>query len=182
MPAVTSTFLPELAGAAAPALGGFLAWVTRVESKVLESPERLGILRLVYERPGISVTDLASRLSMTWGQLNYHLLRLAAAGLLHTVKAGRHRLVFPERESVETPEDRAIVLEKTARALALLIVGNPHVSVTDLVRMSGESPRVVYYHVKKLLDAGLVSSASGIHHRGLTASPRLVHLLGELGG
>ena len=153
-----------------------------MESKVLESPERLRILQIVYDRPGISVTELAHRLSMTWGQLNYHLTRLGQAGLVHTVKAGRHRLAFPEKESAETPEDRAIVLERTARALALLIVGNPHLATTDLVRMSGETPRVVYYHVKKLLDAGLVTSDSSSHHRGLVASPRLVHLLGDLGG
>ena len=165
-----------------PRLEGFLTWVSRVESKVLESPERLRILQIVYERPGVSVTELAQRLEMTWGQLNYHLTRLASAGLLHTVKAGRHRLVFPEKEPAETPEDRALLLERTARALALLIVDNPQVTVTDLVRLSGETPRVVYYHVKRLLDAGLVTSSSGIHHRGLAASARLVHLLGGVGG
>lgn len=175
-----TTLLLALAENAVPQLGGLLAWVTRVESKVLESPERLRVIQIVYDRPGVSVTELAGSVEMTWGQLNYHLTRLADAGLLHTVKAGRHRLVFPDKDPGETPEDRAIVLEKTARALALLIVDNPHVRATDLVRLSGESPRVVYYHVKRLLESGLVSSSSGIHHRGLVASPRLVHLLGTV--
>lgn len=166
--------------AAIPQIEGVLAWVTRVQSKVLESPERMKILHIVFERPGVSVTELADRLAMSWGQINYHLGRLEDAGLLHTTKAGRHRLVFPHGESPETPEDRALVLEKTARSLALLIVENPRLSVTDLVARSGETPRVVYYHVKKLLDSGLVTSSSGIHHRGLVASPRLVHLLGTM--
>ena len=176
-----TSLLVTLVERSIPHVEGILAWVTRVESKVLESPERLRILQIVYERPGVSVTEVAQRLEMTWGQLNYHLSRLSSAGLLHTVKAGRHRLVFPEKEPAEAPEDRALVLERTARALALLIVDNPQVTVTDLVRLSGASPRVVYYHVKKLLEAGLVTSASGIHHRGLTASARLVHLLGSVG-
>lgn len=166
--------------AALPQVEGVLAWVTRVQSKVLESPERMRILQIVFERPGVSVTELAARLSMTWGQLNYHLGRLEQAELVHMVKAGRHKLVFPDRQPDETPEDRAIVLERTARALALLIVENPRLSVTDLVRMSGETPRVVYYHVKRLLDSGLVASASGTHHRGLVATSRLVHLLGTV--
>lgn len=170
-----------LAEGGIPQVGGLLAWVTRVDSKVLESPERLRILQIVYERPGISVTELAGCLAMSWGQLSYHLARLERAELLHTVKAGRHRLVFPEREPLETPEDRALVLERTARALALLIVDNPQLTVTDLVRLSGETPRVVYYHVKRLLDAGLVTSSSGTHHRGLVASARLAHLLGSVG-
>jgi DNA-binding transcriptional ArsR family regulator len=176
-----TTLLLTLVEKGFPQLGGLLAWVTRVQSKVLESPERLRIIQIVYDRPGVSVTELANSVEMSWGQLSYHLGRLADAGLLHTVKAGRHRLVFPDKEPGETPEDRAMILERTARALALLIVDNPHVRATDLVRLSGESPRVVYYHVKRLLDSGLVSSSSGIHHRGLTASSRLVHLLGSVG-
>lgn len=173
--------LVALAEKGIPRFEGLLAWVTRVDSKVLESPERLRILQIVYERPGISVTELAGCLAMTWGQMSYHLARLERADLLHAVKAGRHRLVFPDQEPIETPEDRALVLEKTARALALLILDNPQVTVTDLVRLSGETPRVVYYHVKRLLDAGLVASSSGIHHRGLVASARLAQLLGSVG-
>lgn len=136
----------------------------------------------MYERPGVSITEVAARLSMTWGQINYHLIRLTHAGLVTTVKAGRHRLVFPSDHSPEMPEDRAILLGKTARAIALVIVENPYVAITDLVRISGESERVVYYHVRRLLDAGLVSSASGSHLRGLTASARLVRLLGDMAG
>lgn len=160
--------------------GVALGWVTRIQSRVLTSAERMRILQVVYERPGISLTELAQRASMTWGQLNYHLGRLEQAGLVHSTKAGRHRLVFPEKAPEEAPEDRALLLEKTARLLALLIVENPRVSVTDLVHMSGETPRVVYYHVKKLLEAGLVTSSSARHLRGLTASARLVHLLGTV--
>lgn len=174
---VGSVLLAKLFGAGTAPFPGILAWVSRLDSKVLESPDRMRILQIVHERPGISVTDLSHRLQMTWGQLNYHLGRLEQVGLLHTVKAGRHRMVFPDRQSDEAPEDRALLLERTARALALLILENPRVSVTDLVRMSNESPRVVYYHVKKLLDAGLVTSSSGVHHRGLSATPRLAQIL-----
>ena len=180
-PVVDTSLLLPLAETGALRLEGLLAWVTRVDSRVLESPARMRILRLVHERPGICVTDLAASLSMTWGQLHYHLGRLAEAGLLHTVKAGRHRLVFLDPEALEAAEAQAIVLGRTARALALLIVDNPHVTVTDLVRISGETPRVVYYHVKKMLDAGLVTSSSGAHRRGLAADARLLQFLGLSG-
>lgn len=156
-----------------------VGWVGRLGTNVLECPERMRIVQRVLDRPGSSMSELSDALSMSWTQLHYHVTRLEHAGVVRTAKAGRRRLVFPALEADEAPDDRALVMERTARALAMLIAENPRCSVNDLVRLSEETPRVVYYHVKRLLESGLVTSSSTTRHRGLAATPRLLRLLSE---
>ena len=157
-----------------------LFMMERAPEDALASPLRRRILDLVEARPGSPVTDLARRLSIHPVTLHYHLRRLEESDLVRSQLAGRRRVVFPVSAYVdENAEDRALLLEPTARRIALAILHRPNITITDLVEELHETPRVVYYHVKRLRDAGLVVGASATHYRGLEAAPRLALLLSE---
>lgn len=154
----------------------------RDEPRPLQSPLRLQVYHLVLKHPGIAVRELARRAGMTLGGLTHHLQILAAADLVDTRRAGRRRLVYPHPAPLdESPDDRALLQEETSRRLALTIVEHPHLTVAALVQHTGLSQRVVYYHAKRLLDAGLVSRGSPIDPRGLVATPKLYVMLGAAG-
>ncbi len=59
----------------------------------LLTPARVGMLRLLRGRPGITLRDLADSLTLEATAANYHLAVLRSAGLVNGVRSGR-RLAF----------------------------------------------------------------------------------------
>lgn len=148
--------------------------------RALESPTRQAILREVTARPGISMRELAHRIGADWSSLHYHVQRMIDAKVIDTILVGRHRLVYlaPLPRSKD-PEERAALLEPTARRIAMAIAERPGTSAPELVLELGESARVVYHNVKRLADLRLVEVVPGAGRRGMVAAPRLLGLLAE---
>lgn len=137
------------------------------------------ILEIVTARPGIPLTRLKARLDVSWGTLFYHLGILREKGLLRSVRAGRRRLVFPAHLF---PSEKAFVaaafLEgETARRIATAIRDHPDARIDELAALTGKSRRVVYYHVRQLLDAGIALRSSRTRHFGLRIDPRAVQIM-----
>lgn len=164
-------------------LGVIARWVViaPLEHPLLQNETRREIVQLVHDRPGISMRELSSRLGLDWSSLHYHVQRLLAAEILATTLAGRRRLVYPAAlAGHEDPAERAALSEATARRIASAIAARPGTSAVELVEDLRESQRVVYHHLKKLVDLGLVTTPSPASRRGLVATPRLLALLGEI--
>lgn len=154
----------------------------RLAARLLDSPIRQRIVRQVAGRPGQTVGELLETLDVGWGTLHHHLKRLEHAGLLHTVSAGRRRLVYPGPSAAEPPGSgraRAILRGRTARRVAEAIADHPGVGIDRLVPLVGESPRTVYYHVKRLVDAGLVLMDRATRYADLAPAPALARLLAQ---
>lgn len=144
-------------------------------------PVRTTLLRRVEEEPGSTVGDLRRGLGLGWGAFYHHLNRLAALGLVETVVRGRRCLVYPAgHPAARESQARSLLAGPTVRVLARTIVEAPRSSVQDLVERHGLSSRTVYYHVRRLVEAGLVVCPAGPRIRDLTATPRLVALLDAL--
>lgn len=143
-----------------------------------ESPVRQEILRIVEEKPGICMGELMERLSIGWGATYHHIHKLSRAGLLEIRSGGRRRLLFLAGKSDEAEAlGRSLLRGATARRVAYAIINHPHASVGDLIEPVGASPRVVYYHLKRLIDAGLIRSSSPTRLFDLTPGERLEELL-----
>lgn len=146
----------------------------------LRNEVRRAIHDAVVARPGMGMRDLAAKVGLDWSSVHYHVQHLVAAGLLVTFPAGRRRLVYPASAvDGDDPAQRAAVLEATTRRIAAAIAASPGTSATELVEDLKESPRVVYHHVRRLLDHGLVTAPSSASRRGLQPTPRLLALLAE---
>ena len=133
-------------------------------------------MSLVRDRPGLPLSELRRRAGMGWGVFDHHLQRLEREGLVQTVRAGRFRLVYPA--GFPTDEDGALLNTPTTRRIALAILARPGISIRVMARDLGLSDRIVYYHVNRLVAAGLVRSTSQFHYRGLSGTGRLAGLLG----
>ena len=144
----------------------------------LSSPVRLNVYRLIVSKPGISLREIAETLGTTWGNVKYHTMRLEAAGLVGTRVAGRRRLCFPRSRAEDAlVEARAILREPTARRIALYLVDHPGASIARVIAETGESQRVVYYHVKRFVEAGLVTPSDGGTYRALVPTGELYSAL-----
>jgi predicted transcriptional regulator len=153
------------------------------QERLLQSALRRQIVELVRENPGIPIGELRKRLPVGWGTLYHHLIKLERSGLLRAAVSGRRRLLYPGDAGPlgNDPDARSILRGRTAQRLARAIVARPGRSVADIVDEMAESPRVIYYHLKRMLDAGLVTSSSETRYCSLTPTPRLVSMLAELG-
>lgn len=143
-----------------------------------DSRLRQEILTIVNDSPGIRLTELMERMSVGWGTLYHHLGKLREAGLIQTQVAGRRRLVYPiHRAAAFDSSAQSLLCGRTARLVALSIQRAPHRSLIEICDELGLSPRSTYYHVRRLLDAGLITSGSTTRHFDLCATPALTRLL-----
>jgi len=147
-------------------------------SHVLRSPMRRKIYEAIVTRPGISIRDLARRVGTTWPNAKYHVIRLETAKLVETRTVGRLRVTFASGEAYEgLVEARAMLAEPTARRIAIYVVEHPGESLAQIMKGTGGSQRVIYYHLKRLIDAGLVEHSNAARYRGIEPTPLLLRAL-----
>jgi len=162
-------------------LGPLMARFSRppTRERLLQSPQRQRILDHVEADPGLTLGDLKARVGVGWGTLYHHVERMSEAALLRSVVVGRRHVVFPAaspRDDVEAAMC-GILRGKTALRLAVALTARPRQSILDLSTSLGLSPRAVYYHVKRMVDAGLLTSSSPTRHFNLIPHPRLQVML-----
>lgn len=140
------------------------------------------MLALVASHPGLTVGEIARRLSIRNGTLFYHLQRAEADGHVTTRTDGRRRLVFPAGASLEDAKVRALNLLRgeTALEVARAVADAPGISLFKLFAELDTAPRTVYYHVKRLRDAGIIVSAGRRRYHELRPSAILLEVLKTL--
>lgn len=140
------------------------------------------LLRTIQESPGITLSQLKEKTDSAWGTIYHHLSKLIAEGLVQTQSVGRRRLIYPRSMGAAAAQDaeaRSLLYGATVRRIAAAIEARPHQSVATLAVELHDSPRAIYYHVRRLLAAGLIVSRSPTRHFDLCPAPGLKALLVE---
>ena len=160
-----------------PALAVGLVAPRRSETQPVQ--RRADVLRAIEAQPGVPIQQIAKQLSLPLGTVRHYIERLEKDGLIRTLRAGRRRIAFASSAGVdEYPEDRAFLQEESSLRIVAVILARQPCGIMDIVEASGLSQRVVYYHAKRLLEAGLITRSSTSHYHGLRATARLFALLG----
>jgi DNA-binding transcriptional ArsR family regulator len=146
--------------------------------------QRARILEIVAASPGLPVGALLEGTQLGWGTLYHHLAKLAKSRSVQVVRVGRRRLVYPMREGgvVEMAPGDALLRGQTVRRIALAIEATPGRGIAEIAAQVEQSPRVTYYHVRRLIEAGIVASSAAKRHRDLAPTPRLREILGRQAG
>lgn len=134
-------------------------------------------LELVLTRPGLTTTEVRDALDIGWGSFYHHLEVLQKAGKVEAVGVGRRSLLYPTGAQPLTARQEAVLRGGTIRSVACAIRDQPGCGVRDIMRVTGQSGRVVYYHVGHLIELGLVTPGSRTRQHDLSASPLLVDIL-----
>ena len=166
-------FLAGLAYLLWPALksGGLTGLFSRVHGRteLLEHPQRQRMVQLVEAQPGIHVSELGRRLGLGRNQLDHHLRKLQASGVVKLIPSGGYTCVF-----LAASADHAVmaaagaVKAEGARRVLELALAHPGISVREVARQAGLSPGTVAHHLRRLREAGLV----GEWGPGLAATER----------
>lgn len=146
-----------------------------------ESEVRRKILLMLEEHPAIPLAEIRERVPVGWGTVWYHIQKLAKADLIRIIPSGKRKIVVRVNSAPTAVEVRALAVLRgsTARKISRYIQRNPESSVSAISEALGLSTRVAYYHVKVLLEVGLLSSSSPTRHFGLRATPLLDVLFQE---
>lgn len=150
------------------------------QKRVLDDPLRKRIYKAIEKAPGLPLSHLLTRLDVGWSTLYRELETLEGAGLIRSKKKGRHCLVFPAHEDLagRGALTQTILLQgATAREIASRIARKPGQDMETLAEHLDLSPRVVYYHLRRLLEGKLIKSSSTTRYRDLAPTPALTELL-----
>lgn len=142
------------------------------------TPGQRAVLALIESTPGIPLRNLADALAVRERSVAYHIGRLEAIGRVHSVRAGRRRLVFPSAAGFDDADVAALdaLRHPHASALAAAIVATPHTSARQLRSRVAFSRRAFYHHLKRMRATGLVTKDG----RGLLPAEKLPRLLARL--
>jgi predicted transcriptional regulator len=139
---------------------GAIPLFTRIaKNELLENKVRAQIFDLIKENPGVNVSEIARRLDIAWGTATHHLQKLRAERIIAIRRVANQKCYF-QNGGTYTPTEMDLMSatkNPTARAIAALLVdGGPHCH-QDIARNLEVSPALVSFHMRKLLEAGVVA-------------------------
>ena len=151
------------------------------ERELARAAIRERILQTVEREPGASPTRIVDALGIGWSTLYYHVKALEAAGRVRIVSAGRHTFLYPPGMvgDLKRSVQRSVLLGGRARLVAEEAARTPGHDVGSLAETLQVSPRVVYHHVRRLVEAGLLRSSMPRRYRDLAPTEPLLALLAE---
>lgn len=130
-------------------------------SEALELASRRRIYEHVRDHPGAYVREIMHALAMPQGQVNYHLDRLEARGLVVASKEEYHKRYFLAGQVPRAQRGLARFLKaKVPRAVLLALLEQPLQAHGALAQRVGVSAPTLTYHMKRLEKEGLVVRAA----------------------
>jgi len=121
-----------------------------------EDVETRGMIRgYIMGNPGDTYSDIKRNLELNNGSLTWHLMKLEKEGLIKSRLQGTRKRYYPARMAV--PDDGGIVLHDIQVKLLKSVEMNPGKPVAILAEELGVSRQLAIYHLRQLLQKGLIS-------------------------
>lgn len=149
------------------------------DDELLEHPLRTQIFQVIQSNPGIHASGLARQVGVGWGTITHHLEKLEKGHLVATRKINNQKCFFENGGRVSR-HDMAVagaVKGDTASDISAYVLGHPMTSQKDMATSLGLSPALVSFHVKKLVNLGVLDKVRHGKETLLTTSEALRRVL-----
>lgn len=114
------------------------------------------VLQYIQNNPGCHLRQIKRELIMSIGTIQYHLNLLEKQGKISSERKNLHKHYFPIGLFEQNEKDILKILnQETAREI-LLIILEKKPTQTDIVNIIQISPASISWHIKRLIDLGLV--------------------------
>lgn len=127
-------------------------------------PDALGLeaRRLLFDcirqAPGAHLRKVHRASGLAFGQVLYHLAYLEKNGLVVVRKDGRFSRYYVANGFRQEEKDvLAVLRHETPRRIAVALLVEPGLSHGDLLPLSGVNASTLSFHLKRMIDAGLVA-------------------------
>lgn len=130
-----------------------------VRSNVLASTLRHTIYSLIQSRPGISFSELLQETGISRGALSYHLTLMRVSGKIILLKDHGTISYFENSGKYGDGEQKVIkyLRQDMDKKILLTLARNPLMSRTDFERILGVSGPTVSWHMKRLIEDGILN-------------------------
>lgn len=136
-------------------LVGLYARISR--AAVFENDVREAIFQAIRAAPGISASDLAKKVGVSWGTTIYHLDVLEQNRMVTSLREGRHRRYFENGANLAASKQAVAILQNPVTAGVVETVKRaPGATQKELAGATGMSPQALHWHLARLVGAGLV--------------------------
>jgi DNA-binding MarR family transcriptional regulator len=122
----------------------------------LDATQR-SILEFIASHPGAHLRDICRALALAMGDVQYHIRRLERDGRIHSVRRGLYKFFYPANLFGERQRDVLSMLSlERPRELLLNIIEHPESTQEALAEATHVSQPTVSWHLKRLVDLGIV--------------------------
>lgn len=161
-------------------LGPFL--LSRIPREdLLRQATRARIHDFVVSNPGAHLSEIRRALGMSKGPTSYHLQVLVAAGIVVKVENPPYSSYFANGASEGVRAAARALRVPKARSLLAQVLERPGLDVQTLVDGSPMARSMVYYHLNRLAEVGLVEFQGGVRNRALNPTQLAQHFAGTVG-
>src|SRR5581483_8183868 len=128
-------------------------------SQMLENDARNAVYEHVKAHPGAHPSAIAETLNLGWGTVVYHLGKLEATKLVTSRNAHNRRCYFALTSDLDVDARTAVAAMSTdkARAIVDVVRASPGISQKDLSERLGISQALASWHVKRLVESGVLT-------------------------
>jgi predicted transcriptional regulator len=128
-------------------------------SNILASTIRNTLFSLIRSRPGISFVDLLQETAISRGALTYHLALMRITGKIILLEDHGITSYFENSGKYDLGEQKLLkyLRQDTDRQILVALAGNPLMTRRDFEKILGVSGPTVTWHMKRLIDDGLLS-------------------------
>ncbi|MEA3137214.1 MAG: hypothetical protein QOC71_1495 [Thermoplasmata archaeon] len=160
--------------------GAGVAGFSRIDdSDLLEHPLRSQIFQVIQTNPGIHASGLARQVGAGWGTITHHLEKLEKGHLVAIRKVNNQKCFFENGGKVSRQDMAVIGAVKgdTAGDIASFVTSHPMTSQKQMAESLDLSPALVSFHVKKLVNLGVLDKVRHGKETLLTTSEALRRVL-----
>jgi predicted transcriptional regulator len=126
---------------------------------ILTSTVRNTLFTLIESRPGISFVELSQEMGISRGALTYHLTLMRISGKIILLKDHGILSYFENSGKYGDGEQKVMkyLRQGTDKMILLTLAKNPLMSRTDFEKILGVSGPTVSWHMKRLIDDGILN-------------------------
>ncbi len=125
----------------------------------MEDSRRVQILEFIKANPGSHLRGIKRELNLAMGVLQYHLRRLEKDQSIISRRRGLYKRFYKRLDfEVEEQEILGVLFQETERDLLLYLLKTPDATQKELSEFAHISASSTSWHMKRLVEAGLVKS------------------------
>ncbi|MHA1795969.1 MAG: winged helix-turn-helix transcriptional regulator [Promethearchaeota archaeon] len=124
---------------------------------VLENENRLKLIDLIIDQPGIHFSEILRQTNLAPGNLNWHLEILERYKIIKSEIVGKYVMYFPyyDQNPLSTI-DLKLQKSKTTMEILEIIQTFPGLTQNEIARRIEKNHKTVKYHLDKLIEANLI--------------------------
>ncbi len=130
--------------------------------KTLKLEARKKTFEAIEDNPGLHLRELERKLDIPLGTIRYHLRVLEKRELVIVRTEGKYKRYYAKGDIDRSDKDRLAVLRKELpRTIILFLMEFPDSIHGDLTEALAVAPSTISYHLKRLMDDGIVERKKG---------------------